>query len=501
MNSYSKLLQRILFAFGILLGSNALGIDISSFYVAACQRYTGVVLNVTGQTIQVLTLDGSVQSVPRYEIIYMATYPLDIVPIEKIQDPQKIPYIVLKTRQDDRLVDLVKGWPVDFTEDRISFLNLTGQGFVVDRDNIWGLEVQQADSSLNFSNNIHDAYLFTHPYPFANCRNTPVGRPGAHVVKIDPQQLLGDPITIKRELDRLMHGHDQMQIYMKRQQFYPIPQLYTNDSSLGLWTSAGSRYGASSSRSNNFTPILRDERSLGAFSFQQVFLTGSAPLPQSIHEEPQAQIFYRFKADYFHLSTMIDPDLILVGQRYQWTTHDFAGTDDREVEMGQLEFGFDYGHFAVNFYGVGEVDSGAKYQDRFQSDTIPLPRVGLSYRAYAFMTDLQYGTGSGTNSQSLSFLRWNIWRLFSKQFDGQFSFIERNFKYQPSAGVNSSVNFQYGSTSLTAALYGTYRFSRSYSAQAFVSYEKHDAHFGITDTSQSGTNYYIKGGLNGTLTF
>ena len=104
-----------------------------------------------------------------------------------------------------------------------------------------------------------------------------------------------------------------------------------------------------------------DQRSSGPFSFQQITLTGSGPLIYGIHEEPQTQIFYRFKSSYLHFAAMIDPSLFLVGSRYEWSRADIGEVaDDRFAQVGQMALGFDYGAWSLSLMAVNQIEVGVK---------------------------------------------------------------------------------------------------------------------------------------------
>jgi hypothetical protein len=258
--------------------------------------------------------------------------------------------------------------------------------------------------------------------------------------------------------------------------------------------SSGSRYGSSSSR-NNFTPVLTDEFSSGPFGFERIFLTGSAPVPFSIHEEPQTQMLYKFKADYFHVTGMLDPNVILVGTRYKWSKQDIPSpNDDRSSEIGDLEFGFDYGSFALNAYAGGVVDTGIRLNDQFVENSGNLPRLGLTYRNYLFGGDVQ--GGSGTYDQfKFGFFRFNAEVFFIKQWDFTYSLIYKTMDY------SDPTKFVYSSNSFTNALYASYSFSYKFSMSAFLSFESFNNKYGLTSLSGTSSNLYPKAGVYGALSF
>ena len=483
----------------LAFGAPSIAADVTSFYVGACQRRTGFLLDVDRMHATLLLLDGEVLSIPRYEIIYVATYPLDVVPVRRTNDAGKVPPLRVRTRQQDgRLVDLVDGWPIDFTEDRISFLSTSGSGSVVDRDSIWELERLPVAGPMEFKGAATGRYEFAHPYAFAQCPTEPDKSGGARKLVSYPQQILSDPVAIKRELDRLMKGHEVVESYLKRQQFYAVPQLYGNESSLGFWFMAGTRYGASQNRTNNFAPIVEDQRSFGPFSYQQIVRTGAAPVPFSVHEETQTQAYYRFKADYFHASAMVDPGLFLVGTKYQWQAADLKIPDFGVFESAIVEFGFDYGSMALGLTAAGAANVAAQTPFGFAREVVNLPRFNLMYQSHRASADLQIGSGA-KGAHSLSFWRINgSWR-FNPRLVAQASLISKTYKHDNEDGAA----FDFRADSRTAAVYAHWKLDKRVTASAFVALEQVARSYS-SGTSAGGASddaSYPKGGLGGSFSF
>src|SRR5690606_36414810 len=228
---------------------------------------------------------------------------------------------------------------------RIAFVNLDGQEVVVQRDRIWSLEYLE---HLPRRGKAHQSAKldFVHPHAVGFCNRAPIG---PDVRPVFPQQFINDQVVIKRELDRLMEGHAGVREYERDQSFYPMQEHYRNETALGLWASHGQKHGATASRPNNLTPVLYDELSLGPFGYQHRLIKGAAPTPFSVHTEAQTQIYYRFKAAYFHASAMFDPNVLLVGSEYDWQLDDLANDrpDLRIVEALMIELGFDWGPVAL----------------------------------------------------------------------------------------------------------------------------------------------------------
>jgi len=346
--------------------SAARALNVHAVYRTACSRELGVILKVEKRDIQLLRLDGVVVRIPRHEIVSLAYYPLSQLPLARVPTPPGFPPLRVKTRYRGEVVDLLSGWPIDYSENQISFLLRSGKELVVDRDSIWSLAQEPAsDAGAPPAAAPVEHVVFVHPQTSGFCPRR--GRPAPDARSIFAQQILNDQIVIRRELDRLLEGYEQVLEYEQDQVFYPEPFVYRNRTMLGLWASMFSRYGASSTRSNNFTPLLVDELALGPFRYQHLFLSGAAPNDMFLHHEAQSQLFYRFKAAYFHTSVFFDPNLLLVGTKYPWRAEDFEDEtlDDRLSETLGIEFGFDWGPFAVELYPVVLGQAGVKDGDFF----------------------------------------------------------------------------------------------------------------------------------------
>lgn len=449
-----NLFYKLLLIAVVVFSGSVQAIQLHALYTASCQREVGVILNVRNRDLSLLNLQGRIINVQRYEVIYLATYSLDTVPIAEVQNPEAMPMVEIKTMEGDELKTLVKGWAVDFSKDKIAFLNLRGSEIMIDRTSIWQVDFDSESKRAIFERPPKINYDFVHPYAFAGC-------PVVSGTKVYPQQLLSSPIAIKREFDRLEKGYEKILRYDSDQQFYPVPEVYTNETSLGLWLMGGSRYGASQNRKNNFAPYLVDERSDGPFGFQSLFKTGSGPLLQSIHEETQTQAYYRMKADYFHFTGMVDPNLLLVGSKYNWASDDMSAHDIRANETAMLELGFDYKKFAIEFYS-GTVSIGARQNDYFRKNTVGLGRVGLRYQSHKWIFNILSGSSSVSDFQ-ISFLRANIEWIPNRNYHFVMSAINRNLKFDGHVDENQSMpRFSVDSKSTTLALYGYMKFKKRY---------------------------------------
>lgn len=378
----------------------ARALNVHAVYRTACNRELGIIIDVQKRELTLLGLDGQVRRIPRYEVASIAYYPVSGIAINPERVHQSQPALEIRTLQNGELVPLLIGWPVDFNQERIAFVNLDGQEVVVHRDRIWSLEYLE-HLPRRAKVGPAPALDFVHPHAVGFCNQAPAG---ANVRSVFPQQFINDQIVIKRELDRLMEGHDEVREYERDQIFYPMPEIYRNETALGLWTSHGSKHGATASRPNNFTPVLYDELSLGPFGYQHRLVTGAAPMPFSVHTEVQTQIYYRFKAAYFHASAMFDPNLLLVGSEYEWQIDDLAEDrpDLRIVEALMVELGFDWGPVALQISPGALGMIAARAGDAFNTEEHALFRFGPRITLRDWEAELLVGI----SDEGAEYARW-----------------------------------------------------------------------------------------------
>ena len=467
-----------------IAAGDAAALSVHAVYRTACSRELGVILKVEKRDILLLRLDGTVAKIPRHEIVSILYYPLSQLPLGSVPVPPDLPPMRVQTRYRDQIVDLVNGWPIDYSENQVSFLLRSGKDLVIDRDSIWSLAYDNSPSPATAGlPSRAEPVTFVHPQTSGFCVDKTAPPAGARPVFA--QQILNDQIVIRRELDRLMEGYQQVLEYEQDQKFYPTPFIYRDRTMLGIWASAFSRYGASSTRSNNFTPLLVDELALGPFRYQHEFLSGAAPNDMFLHHEAQSQIFYRFKAAYFHTSVFLDPNLLLVGTRYPWREADVEDEthDDRLSETLGIEFGFDWGPLSLELYPAVLGQGAVKIGDYFDVHTEHnLWRAGARFTAATWRVQLIAGASSVEDSNprrmrvggvdqdliwdtewTYRYGRLNLsWRPLH-QLELELSGIARSFAYDARGLDMAAVDIAYDSFSLSTAAQATWDLSHRFS--------------------------------------
>ncbi len=477
-----------------LAAPRADALNVHAVYRTACARDVGVILKVEKREIQLLRLDGTVVKIPRHEIVSLLYYSLSQFPLPQVPIPAGLPAMRVQMVLEGEVVDLVHGWPIDYSDRQVSFLLRTGKELVIERDSIWSIrfDEDQARPAASPTAAVVDFDL-VHPQTSGFCTDN-TGQPTERR-QVFAQQILNDPIVIRRELDRLAEGYEQILEYENDQKFYPKPFLYIDRTMLGLWVSLFSRYGGSPTRSNNFTPLLVDELALGPFRYQHIFLSGAAPNDMLLHHEAQSQIYYRFKAAYFHTAVFFDPNLLLVGTKYRWTAADLADevVDDRLNEIFGVEFGFDWGPVAVQLAPAVFTQSAVKFMgafDRTLDNNLWRAGLRLTFRTWqgelmAGLAHTSTGFDGERGDQVMGELGLPEWKYQYARLTARWetagklalaaSAIARKLDYEVTefASPSSRQELRYESTSLSGSVQAQYPLSRRFSVGGLGIVELH----------------------------
>ncbi len=502
LNLFSKIKNSLLVLL-MFMPIQLMALNVQSLYTSACKREVGIIINVGENNVRLLKTNGKVKQVARHNIIFLTEYPMDHFPSYSSVNLKGEDMVIFKTKIGTEIVTLANGWPIGFTQDKIAIINTQGKEVVVERERLWGVYGVKAPRNYKFVAPLKKHKLsFVHPYTFKDC---PL-KGGSGSRKIYPQQVLSSAIVIKRKLDEINFGLKRLKKYEKEQRFYSIPQIYKNSTSLGLWHNVGYRHGGSANRTNNFTPVLIDSYASDVFDYQHIFITGSSPLDSSVHEESQTVVHYHFKASYFQFGAMIDPNLILVGRNYDWTSNDFDDSQDNVNDTTSMRLGFDFGSFSLwtetNGASIGMFDG-----TNFRTDLLTLTGAGMTYQNHRVKLELWSKIAQGeedSNSDlgdqeqfNLQVTRINFKWDYSEKFDLKYSLIQRQLDVKTRANLLATSTTTYSSSSLTNAFYANYHYNYKYTFGGYVSIENVNMDF----SNGSESKIYPKLGVMTSLSF
>jgi len=501
----------------------ARAIRISAVYLSGCARQVGVIISVDESRVWLLTLEGQITGFPRHEAIYLAHYPLGALNVASVPNPGAVPLVTVKTRHGGVTQELVQGWMIDHSEEEFSFLNTRGSESVVHVNDIWDISTAEATEALAFDN-ATPPYHFAHPYPFRHCEGEADPTAGEGVRAIYPQQLVHSPLLIKREFDHLEQGHERIRGFIASKPYYPVPQLYSNQTRLGIWLNGGARHGASHGRSNNFTPVVHSGLSEGPFGFQRIWVAGAAPMPFSVHEEPQTQLLYRLKADHLHFSVNYDISAPLIGEeKYNWHHYELGRRDERWNELFHVAGGFDYATLAADL-SVTTVQYALRHDRFFFTNRVGMPKFGLNYQNEWLRLDFYYGLAfdrkptvgeiaeSSSNediakaeskllkipdfNSDLRLFRFNTTVRMASGTVVHHSLIYRMVNYYQKPSSFQFGEYGYASRSITNALYMDWTYGRYTTLTGFLAHEALWVRGGVSRLGPEEYHGYPKGGLS-----
>lgn len=404
---------KVLFIFCLLI-TKAFGVQVEALYTSLCQREVGITLYVDKRFSYFLNTEGRLKKIPRYQVLSIASYPLDHFPLLKdVSIPEQIPQVRFWTLRKGELVQLGQGFVLGYNQSGFQLLTLQGHEVYISSDSIWKIEILMTANTLYAVKSQQKNYNFSHPQR-GQCPESK-----ANGAEVYPSDLISDPVSIKRRFDSQIAAFKKVQDYEEAQSFYAVPHIYKNSTSIGYWLPMGNRYGSSTGRVAGLAPLIRNEYSQGPFSFQHLSLTGAGPIPESIHEESQTMLYYGFKSSYVHFAGFIDPSLILAGANYQWQEDDLKGLDERAVESSYISLGFDRGPFSITFFLNSHVFGAFKQNGNFTKYTADLFRLGLGWRTSKLTLNLNTSVSGDVKVKNSA----------SEDWDGEFRFTKLSATY------------------------------------------------------------------------
>jgi hypothetical protein len=125
---------------------------------------------------------------------------------------------------------------------------------------------------------------------------------------------------------------------------------------------------------------------------------------------------------------MFDPNLMLVGQNYDWTDADFKTPDIRVVDKTIFEFGFDYSAVSLHFFMNNQVHTGFFDGGTFDKQDFALPRLGVTYRGLFYSVFITGGSTELTERSTdfkISLFRAHIEINAFKNFSTKVGYLSR----------------------------------------------------------------------------
>ena len=160
MNFFSRLMFILL-----IFSTHAKAMQVEAIYTSLCGRLVGVNLYADKRFAHFITIQGEYRKIPRYQILSMASYPLDKFPAEAdLKIPATVPFTRLWTFNKGEKVILAEGYVLGSNSSGFQVFTLNGSEVFVSRDSLWKVEVISDESSLRVQSKAKSKYYFSHPH-------------------------------------------------------------------------------------------------------------------------------------------------------------------------------------------------------------------------------------------------------------------------------------------------------------------------------------------------
>ncbi|MGZ3721597.1 MAG: hypothetical protein ACXVA9_01620 [Bdellovibrionales bacterium] len=213
-----------------LSSGRALALEVEGFLTHDCRRHTGLIVNVSDEAVEIINLQGNIESLPRPTIDTLYVFNVIENPIEAFNINEaalkRLKAVYIENTSEPRTL----AFPVRFIEDLVIFYSLTGQSHVHTLSDIYKMRPAGPSVLGRHSPKSYKAMKFELYDQSAQCP----GGAEATLSTIKPTRLLADKISISEYLHSFEHGYESLESFQERTYLYAKPYLYEKNSRLGL---------------------------------------------------------------------------------------------------------------------------------------------------------------------------------------------------------------------------------------------------------------------------
>lgn len=380
------------FLFFAALPGVASGLELYSIVSRDCRAATGLIVNVTAEAVQLLSVEGRFAEVPRGQVKHILVYNTLDNPIAQVSLSEALRDQLREVYLGNGGKPSFTGWPIRFLENVIVFFSLEGKTHIVDVDRILKIRrPAEMPERIAIANATPTAFGFGGSLP--ECPGAPTA-PGTRVL---PTRRISDQIKLVRFLLVYREGFGRLQRFQSRAAYYARPYLHEQHTRLGLVI-----------MHDNFReelpaglPIYFQWSSGRPFNSQAFFTLGSRPVEWLPNVEPVFMVRSDVKAHLFSASFVGNPqalaqgDGFIIDNRFQFEGF-FSQRDPGEVlvltSFNQLALtALDLGRYSFAgglFYPVFGIQGNGIFREIFSPEASPMARFiyttsSLQFRALA----------------------------------------------------------------------------------------------------------------------
>lgn len=359
-----------------LVSSRAHAAEIHTILTENCSAKSGLIVNVTEDSVSLLTLEGESTSVKRDKIqsIFVASTLEN--PVRQVRFDQTLLNSVKRvTVKGDEFV----GWPVRFVEQLVMFYDLNGKTRVYEKKKL--LKLRPIETAPAAPTNQFQKVAVDWSGLSAQCDLDKGSLSAATVAGgalLQPIRTLEDQIKVSQYLDDLQGGYRDLDSYQERTYLYARPILYNTSSRLGFYLPHGAV-------ERNFEGIFSFRWGGGdPYHFQSFNHLGQQRLEFSPYALPTFALRNDLKAHVFHTHLSGDVRGLPGGSRVYKEIGYKSDSKDKFGGDTEVQTGINYVLLMGGDFGPASGSIGYYYPSHFFRVGDQLREVMANRQSYAF---------------------------------------------------------------------------------------------------------------------
>ncbi|OGH00446.1 MAG: hypothetical protein A2600_05465 [Candidatus Lambdaproteobacteria bacterium RIFOXYD1_FULL_56_27] len=363
-----------------LLASPVQGLELYRLLDGDCRGPAGLIVYADQEQVELLGLDGRLQSVDRASVRHILVYNSLENPIPEIHLEGRLAENLREIRLKHQGSPTFSGWPIRFEEELVVYYDTQGKTSLVAIDQIVSIQRPEGMAGDLKPQNFLPVSLALGPgLPQCQDRET-----GATKERLFPTRVIGNQIGISQFFGAYQQGFDRLRRFQERTQFYARPFVYDEETKFGfpLQTPKGNEeYPA-------FFPFYFQWSAGRPYSHQGLTVLGTKLVAWLPQVEPVFVMQTDLKSHFFNASFVGNPMALAAGSDTLVANRAFALDYYKKMvskEAALVESfnylalsGIDYGPWSVAggvYYPIYGLNGGGLFREFLATQATPIFRV------------------------------------------------------------------------------------------------------------------------------
>ena len=318
-----------------------------------CSTSPGLIIHADEVSIDLLTVDGDLQTVERSTVKNILVYNILDNPISLLKLSGGIGKYLREVESTHADSKGFIAWPIRFIENLIVFYDIEGKTHLIEIDKLKSFTVPEQAQFKDQKLEKAQTYHFGYGDSLMDCPSNGV-QDGRLIL---PTRTLGDQIRINKFLSIFQKGFLYLDQFQQRTYFYAKPYLYEEQTKLGI-TITHDDY---QEEPPSFFPGYIQWSSGSPYSSQGIYSFGNRPLEIVPNVEPMFAFYSAVKSHFFQASFAGNPNGFAAGSdfliAYRALYEDFLVSRDLDNPFIITQFNY----VAISGIGIKEYYLGAGF--------------------------------------------------------------------------------------------------------------------------------------------